>query len=27
LHHDYFEEKRDAWALLGEHIELILSGV
>lgn len=24
LHHDYFEEKREAWARLGEHIELFL---
>ncbi len=23
LHHDYFEEKRDAWVCLGAHLESI----
>lgn len=26
LHHDYAEEKREAWRLLGERIEVILTG-
>lgn len=26
LHHDYAEEKREAWRLLGERLDLILSG-